>query len=61
MVPVTVERRVQGDLASLQLWLEGCRHLKDVDQSTCPRPMEWANAHFEKLAQERGELAVFPF
>jgi hypothetical protein len=42
MVPVTVERRVEGDLASLQLWLEGCRLLKEVDQSACPRPMEWA-------------------
>jgi hypothetical protein len=42
MVPVTVERRVQGELASAQLWAEGCRHLKDVDQSKCPRPMEWA-------------------
>jgi hypothetical protein len=42
MVPVTVERRVEGSLASAQLWVEGCRLLKDVDQSTCPRPMEWA-------------------
>jgi hypothetical protein len=42
MVPVTVERRVQGDLASIQLWLEGCRLLKEVNQSACPRPMEWA-------------------
>jgi len=42
MVPVTVERRVQGSLASAQLWVEGCRLLKDVDQSACPRPMEWA-------------------
>jgi hypothetical protein len=42
MVPVTVERRVQGDLASIQLWVEDCRLLKDVDQSACPRPIEWA-------------------
>jgi len=42
MVPVTVERRVEGDLASIQLWVEECRLLKDVDQSACPRPMEWA-------------------
>jgi hypothetical protein len=42
MVPVTVERRVEGELASVQMWLEGCRLLKDVDQSACPRPMDWA-------------------
>ena len=42
MVPVTVERRVEGDLASIQLWVEGCRLLKDVDQSACPRPIDWA-------------------
>jgi hypothetical protein len=41
MVPVTVERRVQGDLASLQLWVEDSRLLKDVNQQTCPRPVEW--------------------
>ena len=42
MVPVTLERRVEGDLASIQLWVEGCRLLKDVDQSACPRPIAWA-------------------
>jgi len=42
MVPVTVERRVEGDLASIQLWVKGTRLLKDVDQSKCPRPIEWA-------------------
>ncbi|MGE5126515.1 MAG: hypothetical protein ACM3PV_09490 [Betaproteobacteria bacterium] len=42
MVPVTVERRVGSDLASVQLWVEHCRLLKDVDQSACPRPQEWA-------------------
>jgi len=42
MVPVTVERRVGSDLASAQLWVEGCRLLKDVDQKACPRPIEWA-------------------
>ena len=26
MVPPTVERRVGGDLASVQLWVEGCKH-----------------------------------
>lgn len=42
MVPVTVERRVGSDLASVQLWAEGCKHVKDVDQSACPRPIDWA-------------------
>ncbi len=42
MVPVTVERRVGDALASVQMWVEGCRLVKDVDQSACPRPLEWA-------------------
>jgi hypothetical protein len=42
MVPVTVERRVGEDLASVQLWVENCRLLKQVDQSACPRPEDWA-------------------
>ena len=42
MVPVTIERRVGSDLASVQLWVEGCKLLKDVDQKACPRPIEWA-------------------
>jgi hypothetical protein len=42
MVPPTVERRVGSDLASVQLWVEGCRVIKDVDQKACPKPVEWA-------------------
>jgi hypothetical protein len=42
MVPVTVERPVEGELAAVQLWVEGCRMIKDVNQSACPRPVEWA-------------------
>jgi hypothetical protein len=42
MVPPTIERRVGSDLASLQLWVENTRLLKDVDQKKCPRPMSWA-------------------
>jgi len=42
MVPVTVERRVGPDFASVQMWVEGCRLMKDVDQKACPRPQEWA-------------------
>lgn len=41
MVPPTVERRVENDLASVQLWVESCRALKDVDQKACPKPIEW--------------------
>jgi len=42
MVPVTVERRVGDSLASVQLWVENCRQLSKVDQSSCPKPDEWA-------------------
>lgn len=42
MVPPTVERRVGSDLASVQLWVEGCKHVKEVDQSACPKPIDWA-------------------
>jgi len=42
MVPPTVERRVGTDLASVQLWVEGCKHLKQIDQTACPRPIAWA-------------------
>jgi hypothetical protein len=42
MVPVTVERRIEGELDAVGLWLEGCRLLKGVDQSTCPDPDAWA-------------------
>lgn len=42
MVPPTIERRVSSELGSLQLWVEHCRLLKDVDQKACPRPLAWA-------------------
>lgn len=42
MVPVTVERHVGRELASVQLWVERCRVIKDVDQKACPRPSHWA-------------------
>jgi hypothetical protein len=42
MVPVTVERRVDSELASVQMWIEGCRMIKDVDQAACPTPVEFA-------------------
>jgi hypothetical protein len=42
MVPPSVERRVGGDLGAVVLWVESCKHVKDVDQSACPHPIEWA-------------------
>jgi len=42
MVPPSVERRVGSDLAAVILWVHGCKPVKDVDQSACPRPIEWA-------------------
>jgi len=42
MVPPTVERSVGSGLASVQLWVDGCKVIKDVDQSACPKPIEWA-------------------
>jgi hypothetical protein len=42
MVPPTVERRVHGDLASIQLWVNGCKLLKEADQTKVPHPLEWA-------------------
>jgi hypothetical protein len=42
MVPVTVERTVNGQGASAQLWLNGCRLLKDAGNETPPRVRQWA-------------------
>ena len=42
MVPVTVERRVDGDRASVQLWIDRTRLLSEVGAETPPRPLEWA-------------------
>jgi len=41
MVPPTVERRVERDLVSVQLWVEGCRVIKDVDQNVPHDPDPW--------------------
>jgi hypothetical protein len=41
MVPVTVERQVDGKGASAQLWLDGCRLLKSASNETPRRPREW--------------------
>jgi hypothetical protein len=42
MVPVTVERRVDGQRASVQVWLNGVRRLSEVKSATPARPLEWA-------------------
>jgi hypothetical protein len=42
MVPVTVERRVKGQRASAQLWLKGCRLLKEAGNERPPRVRQWA-------------------
>jgi hypothetical protein len=42
MVPVTVERRVDGDRASVQLWITRTRLLSEVGAEHPPRPYDWA-------------------
>jgi hypothetical protein len=41
MVPPTVERRVEKVLMAVQLWVEDCRALKNVDQTQRPDPADW--------------------
>jgi hypothetical protein len=41
MVPPTVERRVERNLVSVQLWVENCRPLVKVDQSQRPDTVAW--------------------
>ena len=41
MIPPTVERRVGSELASFQLWVEGCKHLEDTDQSKVSSDPRW--------------------
>jgi len=43
MVPPTVEVRYRGDMASLQLWVENTKMLKDVkaQKLTAPDPAKW--------------------
>ncbi len=42
MVPPTIERRVGSELASLQLWVEDCKWLKELDQTKAKDPTWWA-------------------
>jgi hypothetical protein len=41
MVPPTVERKVNGDTGSIQLWVDHCVLLKTKDASTAPDIMAW--------------------
>jgi hypothetical protein len=41
MVPVTVERRVEGDKMSAQLWVEDCQLLKKLEGQSSPNIVEW--------------------
>jgi hypothetical protein len=41
MVPPTVERRVEGNLVSVQLWVESCRALGEVDQKAPHDSTTW--------------------
>ena len=67
MVPVTVERRIKGDRASVQLWIENIRLLSEVGSEFPPRPLEWArqvrrqrlfDALIANIDRNRGNLAV---
>jgi len=58
MVPVTVERRVGRELASVQMWVEGCRMVKDVDQAACPSPVEWAKQACRQRVFEGGDRGL---
>lgn len=41
MVPTTVERRIDGDNASVQLWVEGTRLLSAVEKEIPKNPVYW--------------------
>ena len=41
MVPPTVERKVDGETGSAQLWVEDCTLLKDRDQKSAPDVAAW--------------------
>jgi hypothetical protein len=48
MVPPTVERRVGHDLASVQLWVERCRVVKDVDQNAPHDAGPWNRENYRQ-------------
>ena len=41
MVPVTVERAVEGPQAAVQLWVKGCRLLSEIGEPTPPDVRAW--------------------
>jgi hypothetical protein len=41
MVPVTVERRIEGKRMSVQLWVEQCKLLKELVSQTAPDTGAW--------------------
>lgn len=41
MVPPTVEREVEGEMGSAQLWVENCTLLRDRNPSTSPNIAAW--------------------
>jgi hypothetical protein len=41
MVPVTVERAVEDRQAAVQLWVQGCRLLSEIESQAPPDPQEW--------------------
>jgi hypothetical protein len=59
MVPPTVERRVEGELGAVTLWVEGCKMIKDVDQKACPRPVEWAKQVIAKPPWAASRIAAY--
>jgi len=52
MVPPTVERKVDGDMASVQLWVENTRMLKEVDQKKehAPNVLKWNRQVYRQRA-----------
>lgn len=48
MVPVTIERRVENEPVSVQLWVEGCRLLKEVKGESAPDSAAWNRQVFRQ-------------
>jgi hypothetical protein len=70
MVPPTVERRVEGNLVSVQLWVDGCRPIGEVDQSAPPDPASWNRQIYRQrvfdnlianIDENAGNILVDPF
>jgi hypothetical protein len=48
MVPVTVERRIDGKRMSVQLWVEHCRLLKELKSQAAPDAEAWNRQVFRQ-------------